>query len=319
MIRRHQTLLVVVGLGGVACQPRFPVERHVLGPFRLASMGVIDGRAQAAIWSGDGPTHADSPVLRWSAAGTALGEGQGLVVPDGVHRLTLEVQAPDGTIHEGEVSVSDCEAGLSLERAAVDARGSLGLRAREQWEETPVEHGVLGDDEAVRLTGVGVGFASELELRWMVAGQAATVLELDALRADVFAEQIELDDGVVESRRSTGPALHHMLALGIDGTGCNRWHWASVPLGLEGPWVVLGESRIATDAEPPDGELLSGQLAIVDGVPQLSALAPELDEDPDLALDCGDGSAVLDPEWMWSGRCTQDELDGERVLLRVGP
>jgi hypothetical protein len=319
MFHRHQTLLVVAGLGAVACQPRFPVERHVLGPFRLAAMGVVQGRAQAAVWSGAGPTHAEAPVLRWSADGVVLGDGQGLAVPAGVQRLSLEVEAPDGTLHEGEVSVSDCDAALSLERAVVDSRGSLGLAAREQWAEIPTEHGATADGEAVRLTASGAGFPGGLELRWMVAGEEATVLELDALRADVFAEQIELDDGELESRRATGAALHHLLALGIDGAGCNRWRWASVPFGEEGPWVVLGEARVAADTEPPDGELLSGWLTINEGVPQLSELAPELSEDPELALPCGDGSAVLDPEWMWSGRCTRDELDGERVLVRVGP
>lgn len=34
------------------CHADFTVNRQDLGPFRIAAVGVVDGRAAAAVWSG---------------------------------------------------------------------------------------------------------------------------------------------------------------------------------------------------------------------------------------------------------------------------
>ena len=56
---RASSLLSHLLLAGLlpGCAEPFAVNRHDLGPFRIAALGVVDGQASAAIWSGQ-PFHA---------------------------------------------------------------------------------------------------------------------------------------------------------------------------------------------------------------------------------------------------------------------
>lgn len=323
---RPALTVVLLSLTGTACQPEFPVERHVLGPFRLAAMAVVDGLARAAIWSGDGPTHAEAPVLAWTADGDPLGEGFGVAVPPGTGRLGLTVTGPAGQRIVGSVGVADCAAALSVSRATVPTDGALSLAARQDWPETPVADGADRADLGVRLRAASTGFPQGPALRWMVAGTAATVLEVEDDAADLLAERVVFDGGELESRSPTGPALHHGLVLALGGDGCNRWQWWDVPFVQDGPFLAVGASRLPvlddslTDAVAA-APVVEAELHILDGVPHVAGLAAAADTAPDEegGLACGDGSADLDLAWMWSGRCTRAELDGARVRLVVSP
>ena len=81
----------------LACAEPFDVQRDVLGPFRITAIGVEDGVARAAIWSGEGMVHASSPRLAWTLDGEELGEGYEVAV-DGGGELGLVVTAADGSL-----------------------------------------------------------------------------------------------------------------------------------------------------------------------------------------------------------------------------
>ena len=63
-----------------ACAPPFDVARKDLGPFRIAAMGVHEGQAHAAVWSGEGMAHAQAPTLAWSLDGETQHAADGQAV-----------------------------------------------------------------------------------------------------------------------------------------------------------------------------------------------------------------------------------------------
>ncbi len=290
----------------------------MLGPPRLAAMGVVDGRAEAAIWSGTALVHEDAPVLEWTADGQPLGSGFGLEVPVGVASLGLRVTTADGNTHRGEVSVRECSGNLQLARGRVETSGELTLKARQDWDVDPIDAGVAATGEGVRLAGSLEGTL----LRWMVVGTDATVLEVEEAAADLLAERIVFDDGEVESRKGTGAAMHHGLALAIDGEGCNRWAWFDAPFGDQGSVLKVGERFIPADAVPMGERWVEAVVALDDTVGGIrlenvrAAPVGALESD-DYVLTCGDGDPVTQLGWLAQGRCTAADVDGARVLLEV--
>ena len=91
-------------LGLAACQEPFSVNRRELGPFRIAAVGVVDGVASAALWSGLGLYHDERPSLTWTLDGAPLGEGFDVAVPAEGGQLGLTVTAPDGRVYVAEVT-----------------------------------------------------------------------------------------------------------------------------------------------------------------------------------------------------------------------
>ena len=325
-------LLPLLALG-VACQEPFDVQRKDLGPFRIAAVGVRDGVAQAAIWSGEGAFHLQAPVLEWSLDGQPIGTGWQVEVP-GTGALALEVTAPDGQVHHATVSASEPPPPFLVARAAVDLGQDLSLEARRAAAEVPVD-ATAPEGQAMRLTlsfpqdsdsgdsgsgdsGSGDATSEALTLRWMSAGGQGTLLEVQTLAADLLAEEVVFDDGEVASRTDSGPGIYTQLALVLDGQGGNRWSWVDAAVGVEGALLHHEDRLLALDADPSTG-LLAVTLQATDDLWGLAPTDPVAVSDlaEQQALSCAPADQPFRLAWVVEGRCTRDELQDARVVLEV--
>lgn len=267
----------------LACAEPFDVQRDVLGPFRIAAIGVEDGVAHTAIWSGEG-THASSPSLVWTLDGEPLGVGFDVVVPlEG--ELGLTATSADGNVQEARVSVSEPGGEVDFTRFAVQL-GDEDIEARRALEEREIESSVE-DDEALR-----VRLDSEWgSARWM--SDVATVLPLEDDAADVVLEH---DSAQV-------------LVLVQDGEGGNRWLWIDAAVG-GGPWIRHAGHLIDGDVEVG---LVAGTVSggtVVD----LGAVDDLTEQD---TLACAPADTPFELDWIVEGRCGLDEVDGARVVLET--
>ena len=283
----------------LACQDPFQVRRKDLGPYRIAAMGVQDGTARAAVWSGEGMFHTGTPTLTWTLDGEALGQGFEVDVP-GPGLLELEVVNAGGDRIGGYVEVAEAPDVPAFSRYAVtvDAPELEARRALDEGELTGSTSGVR-----IRLDA-----PDTLEARWMSAMGEGTLLELEPFAADVVAEEIEFDDGEVISREDTSPGVYHQLVLLLDGTGGNAWTWIDAPLLLEGPFVQH-EGRLLPHSEPLTG-LVSG---VVGPEGELTDLAPAGLEDHEATC----GPAPFELSWLVEGRCGLVQVEGQRVVFET--
>jgi len=309
--------VVMGGLLLSGCDASFGVSRQELGPFRIAALGVHDGIAEAAIWSGDGLFHEEAPVLSWSLDGEPLGLGFGIEVP-GPGILELEATSPDGDVRRAEVTVADLPAELALMRAEVDLRQSgLDREDREALEAEGVD-AVVASGLAARLE-LGEPGGESLEaglVRWMRADGAGTLLELTERSADFLAEDVVFEDGEVISRERLDDGLYSLLALHLGGEGANRWLWIDVAMGDEGPWwrhegrLLPGEVSAETglvagtvvEAEGPSGVILE-DLASVESLDEMLPIA------------CAPTETPFRLAWVAEGRCPRPEVLGSRVVV----
>ena len=124
----------VIPVSLMGCRAEFDVARGELGPFRIAAMGLEEGddcpTAAAAIWSGEGLFHRESPRLVWSMDGVELGQGWAVpVCESGLLELTASNSA--GEIRYGQLSVSVSTGLITVNRSAVDLP-DLELEARRE-------------------------------------------------------------------------------------------------------------------------------------------------------------------------------------------
>ena len=302
-----------------ACQEPFSVNRHELGPFRIAAVGVVDGVASAALWSGQGLYHDERPTLTWTLDGAPLGEGYDVAVPAEGGLLGLTVTTSSGEVYAAEVTARSAPiAPPGVTRAAVDLSESVDLAARREVLAESVS-GSVAEGEATRLSLVGDGVEG-LTWRWMSAGGLGTLLELDPGVADVLAEELELDDGVLISRAPTGPGIYPQLVLGLDGAGGNLWVWADAAIGVTTPLLRHEGRLIPADAEVGPG-LVAGTVQLSDDVVGLSltGVAPATEDDiAGTFLSCAPSPGEpFRLQWLAEGRCVRGELDGERVVLEA--
>ncbi|MCB9758526.1 MAG: hypothetical protein H6739_01670 [Alphaproteobacteria bacterium] len=294
-----------------ACQPPFDVSRKDLGPFRIAALGVVDGQAEAAIWSGLGLYHETAPQLAWTLDGEVLGEGWGVEVPDG-DTLGLTVTAPDGATYEAQVSVGVAPDALDVSRSEVGPFEDVSLAARRAASGTPVAHGAA---EVLRLTlgGVQDGHTA----RWMSADGQGTLLELTEVAADVLAEELVFDEGAVVERTPTDPGVYSQLALTLDGAGGNRWVWVDGAIGDDGPFMLHEERLVRVDAALDPG-LYGATLVRADDLAgvALTDLSPAADLS-EMEPDCGAPDVAFRLDWITEGRCPLAEVEGARVVLEL--
>lgn len=330
-LKRCTCLVVFAG-----CDPEFTVAREDLGPARIAALGCdLDAAGQrvarAAIWSGLGLYHEQSPALSWTLDGAPLGEGYGVAVPDG-ETLGLVATMPDGTVLSGTVPVADPLAELSLLRASVDLGADLSLEARQaavvQDEELSAAEG-----QAQRLTLAMSGDTAALSTHWMLAQGVGSVLSEATLAADVLAEEIRWEDGAVVERLPLDPGLFPGLALVMDGAGANRWLWFDAAIGFDLPAVRHG-GRILPLLQA-DGETVAAEAAASGwieatisaaddpaGMALIDAVASTAIEGaPDLSgqdlLACAPPGEPFQLDWVVEGRCPLPELLGARVVLEL--
>jgi hypothetical protein len=299
-------------MGG--CTPSFDVDRHTLGPFRIAALGQVEGQASGVIWSGS-LFHTAPTSLVWTADGAALGEGWDVAVPADATRLGLVATAPDGTERTATVSVGNAPALPDISRFAVTLGDDLSLDARRDAVETPVD-GSVESGEAVRLRAVDQ--EPDLDTRWMLAEGDGTLLEVDASSVDVLSEDVLFDDGEVESREALPAGTRHVLALTLDGGGGNRWAWTDAAFGVDGPLVAHGGWLLPLDVSTGTGLVaVTMNDVTADGVGQWSDPQPALDLSSQDELACALVGEPFELSWLVDGRCTTPEVEGARVVLEV--
>lgn len=321
-----------------ACDADFDVSRDALGPARIAALGTQrdpGGRqiAAAAIWSGEGLYHDEAPTLSWSVDGAPLGEGWEVEVPAS-GELGLVVTLPDGDTLNARVDLVEPPPALTLSREAVDLSGDLGLEARRAVTGEVADDTVAaGQATRLSLSWSADPGAADYNSHWMLADGVGTVLPLDALVADVLAEAVVWDDGVVESREATDATLLPGLALTLDGTGANAWTWADAAIGETIP-LLRHEGRLMpltqADAETVRAEAMAAGAVLATlvarddvlgvGLDEVAAL-PLVDGQPDLSqqdtLSCARGGEAFRVAWIAEGRCPLPEVLGARVVLEV--
>lgn len=307
-------LLLALAAG---CAEPFAVQREVLGPFRIAAVGVVDGQAQAAIWAGQ-PLHEEPVALDWTLDGQPLGEGWGLPVPASAagQQLALTATAPDGTTRTATVTVASAPAAFSVTRQAVDLDGAWRLDDRRQQEAESDDLNVIPEGQAARLTPALTG---DLTARWMLPAGQGTLLQFDDTRTDLLREALTFEDGELEQRRAVEPGVATALALARDGEGGNRWRWIQVAMGVDPGQTVRHEGfLLSADGASAQTGLLAVTLSDLDAESGAVTFADPVavsTVDEHEANTCGPAPFRL--AWLWEGRCTVDDVVGLRVVLEV--
>ena len=308
--------LLLLALAG--CQEPFDTDRHDLRGFRIAAVGVSDGAARAAVWSGLGPWHDAPPTLRWTLDGEALGEGFDVPVPATAAGQLLELAAtsPDGDERLAQVIVQDtAPLPLSVARGAVDLSASdLSLSARRAASATAVETSApSGEAQRMTLSGVPEGASA----RWMAA--AGTVLELEDDVADLLAEEVLFDDGEIESREEVGDGLYPGLTLVLGGEGDSDWLWVDAAVGVEDATLLRHRGRLL----PADAAVPAGLAAATLEADETAGVAlVDVESVADLAqqdaLGCAPAAGVpFELSWVAEGRCPLPDVLGARVVVEV--
>lgn len=322
-VRLSAAAFLVLGASG--CRAEFDVARDALGPFRIAAMGVESGegcpRATASLWSGEGLFHREAPQVSWSLNGDPIGEGWAVPVC-GEGLLELSATNAEGEVRLGQVNVSLREGALSVSRAAVDL-SSLELEERREVEAVEV-HSIVPLGSATR---VSVGGMTESDvLVWMspdlrdgsgeVLPDQGELLELSETQADLLAENWTLDkEGLLETRSAYAGVDSH-LALVMDGQGGNRFLWVDAGFGLNEAGFLRHSGRLIDAGVVPDNGLLAATLVETDDGVELTELA-EASETDLVETDCAHGAPLFELDWIANGRCSVEELNGQRIVLEV--
>ena len=318
-MRRRLSLGLLACLGApplAACEADFAAQRQDLDGFRIAALGVSEGVATAALWSGEGLYHDVAPELSWWVDGEERGGGWEVAVTEGA-LVELEVRDPDGGLHLARLTAASTAGLPGLERARWTPGAALDLATRRAAETEPLA-GALppGDAARLRLTEPGGEALAGQRLRWMLAGGAGTVLELEEDAADFLAEEVVLEDGEVVERRELGAGSYALLALSLDGEGANRWVWVDVPVGEEEP-LWRHEGRLLPGSVDTGSGLVAGtvvEAAGLAGVALEDLLAVE-DLSEQEALSCAPSDTPFRLAWLAEGRCTRPEILGRRVVV----
>ena len=298
-----------------ACRADFDVARDKLGPFRIVGVGVEEIGAEcpvatAAIWSGYGAYHLDSPKLDWFLNGVPLGTGWDVpVCSDG--ELTLVVRDAEGHGEEARLTVKAREKNRVLNREDV-VLSDLDLESRRAVDGVVVETSVpVGSATRVEFEGLLNGDS----VSWISPENQAHVLPLNVSTTDFLMEDWEEDsDGMLLSRAPlAGPSSH--FALIYDGNGANDFLWVDLVFGMEDSEFLRHEGRliasqgisgvdeiVATVEKTAEGYRLS-ELLPGDGVPRF--------------FPCMGTRTSFSLDWIANGRCSLAELDGQQITLEI--
>jgi len=321
-------IFTLCGLASGCAEP-FTVERHLLDPPRLAAMGVHDGVARAAIWSGRGAFHTEAPQLEWTLNDAPIGEGFDVVVP-GDGRLGLTAVLADGHAVTGEVTVGPWTE-VDVLRAEVErpVGKALTLDDRRAVQDPVPVAGSVPSTTMLRLIAVRSSDTPET-MRWMFSNPAWSLLELDTASADVVSAKVRWEDGEIDAVIDSAGGLAPGLALSVDGAGGNGWQWFDMAFDIDTPLIRVGGRLLPLDPETTQDSVYDSPSHVVatlvadpdapgrSGFSLVDVAAGE-DLDTDLVAwpgpTCSTGSLLL--EHIAEGRCTLDEIDGVRVVLEV--
>lgn len=300
-----------------ACAPPFDVARKDLGPFRIAAMGVHEGQAHAAIWSGEGMAHAQAPTLSWSLDGEELGQGSALVLPEDAQDgavLELVATSVGGDVAQGSLTLVRSTQDLQVHRAAIEVGEDLSLATRRELPALDAQHATQGQGVRVTLEN------ARGSLRWMSAAGLGTVLELSETQADVLADEVvfENEEGawVVAERELGEPGIYHQLVLDLDAEQGNRWAWVDVAIAVEDP-LIQHFGRLIPGELTSEAGLMQATVRGDSGQLELDALSAVEDLSTQDELDCAPAGQAFRLDWVAEGRCGLDELDGATVVLEI--
>ena len=306
-----------------ACDANFSAQRANLDGPRIAALGVQDGVAQAAVWSGQGLYHDEAPALRWFLDGLLLGSGHEVAVPAEGERLTLELTMPDDTQLLAEVGVASILPELALSRAewsGWETGADLALEARAPLGE-PVDGGVAsGSVTRLSLAPVEPAAREISRIRWMTAFGQGKVLGAAVDAADFFPEEFVLEDGELSEVEPLGDGVYGLLALDLGESGDNRWLWIDAPVGQDEAGWLRHEGRLLpwTGGAPVAG-LFAGTVRLTEDLAGVALDDLEQVEDTDSQdlLACAPAGEPFRLAWLAEGRCTRPELDGARVVVET--
>jgi hypothetical protein len=299
-----------------ACRAEFDVSRSELGPFRIAALGVEDLGAEcpvatAAIWSGEGVFHSQSPQLLWSLDGEAIGEGWNVAVcGDGL--LGLVAVHPDGTIREAQVDARLRIQPLGFRRESV-VLPDLDLSARREIVGEPVR-ATVPEGEVVRIQMDGVLGGDTLS--WMSPVGQAHVLGLNESTADLVMEAWALDDDGLLAERSPESGSSSHLAMVYDGSGGNSFMWIDAIFGFPDPDYVRHQGRLIYAPDLLDASFVSASVSVDENGWALENVVLAAEGDANMAA-CAKGAPSFSLDWIANGRCPLDELAGSQILLEL--
>jgi hypothetical protein len=299
-----------------ACRAEFDVSRSELGPFRIAALGVEDHGAEcpvatAAIWSGEGAFHSQSPQLLWSLDDEAIGEGWNVAVC-GAGLLGLVAIHPDGTQREAQVDVRLRVQPLGFRRESV-ILPDLDLGARREIDGEPVR-ATVPEGEVVRIQMDGVLGGDTLS--WMSPVGQAHVLGLNESTADLVMETWALDDDGLLAERSPESGSSSHLAMVYDGSGGNSFMWIDAIFGFPDSDYVRHQGRLIYAPDLVDASFVSASVSVDEKGWALENVALASEGEPNMAA-CANDAPSFSLDWIANGRCPLDELAGSQILLEL--
>ncbi|HCH62324.1 MAG: hypothetical protein CL927_04775 [Deltaproteobacteria bacterium] len=305
----------------------------MLGPPRLAAMGVWEGHARAAVWSGRGAWHAAAPRLSWTLNGTWIGDGFDVAVDD-YGTLDVEVRLEDGASLTGSITVAD-GVPVDVVRQVVRRPTDLSLASRLEVVDPDPRGGSADGFDMVRLSALRADNRAATT-RWMLGAPGWSILELQAATADVVPAQVVYEDGEISKVMDGGAGIAPVLALSVDGLGHNGWDWIDVAFDVPGPMLSVQGHLFPISSETATDQVLSWQTAQVSHVLATLEADPDGDSPTGLRLVDVEAGLVLDADLaanpspscapsgggfeLWAvaeGRCPVSELDGARVVLEL--
>ncbi len=168
--------------------------------------------------------------------------------------------------------------------------------------------------------GAGAAVAEPERPYVVVDGDVAT-LELEvpgAERVRWMAPAGELEEVASDTVEFTAPGegVWPVVALWLDGEGGNGWTTLDVVVGVEGPFLAVGNRRFPFAAQLAAGPVRVQADVVSD--PGLAGFAlSNVLVDDGTALDavCGDDGGVWDPDAVVERRCGLNDVLGARVRV----
>ena len=122
-------------------------------------------------------------------------------------------------------------------------------------------------------------------------------------------------DGQLLDRKAYAGVVSH-LALIRDGVGGNRFLWVDAAFGLDESSFMRHQGRLIQAPVVVETGVLAATVFSTDDGFELQELA-EASEMDVMDVDCAQGAVSFSLDWMANGRCSLEDMNGQRVLLEV--
>ena len=293
-----------------ACAEPFGYDKHDLVGFRIAAMKTDDFHLSASIWSG-GLCHEMLPTYKWTADSMTLNEVSP-EIPEGVQEIRLDVSNEKNEQRTGILSIGSTIDNPMFEQYLISA-DELSLELRRNQEELPFD-GQIGERQALRIRA---NVSQSVSMQWMTAFGHGTLLEVDPHTVDFFPENIHFEEGEVVERSPLDFTQYQILALAMNGTGGNRWHWIGVQQEVSGLTHPYGWGLSVPDTGNP-----TGLVEVTVGLNESRNAFEFLDPVWVNGLDSQDHSCwnISEPfqlDWVLDGHCTCSDVLNRRVVFEV--